>query len=105
MIYFAVMTLGSQLVLAADTVPTLNVEPSCRSAATTSIMVGRTAENCLNDEHAARTVLEQIAETLAPDGYLIMGALETSAHQTPAFRPVPGLRGLYVRDPNYRIAA
>lgn len=59
MIYFAVMTLGSQLVLAADTVPTLNVEPSCRSAATTSIMVGRTADNCLNDERAARTQLEQ----------------------------------------------
>ena len=59
MIYFAVMTLGSQLVLAADTVPTLNVEPSCRSAATTSIMVGRTADNCLNDERAARTALEQ----------------------------------------------
>jgi chemotaxis protein methyltransferase CheR len=57
------------------------------------------------DPSTARTVLEQIAGTLAPDGYLIMGAFETSAHHTPAFRPVPGLRGLYVRDPNYRIAA
>ena len=57
------------------------------------------------DPSTARTVLEQIAGTLAPDGYLLMGAFETSAHHTPAFRPVPGLRGLYMRDPNYRIAA
>lgn len=57
------------------------------------------------DASTARTVLEQIAGTLAPDGYLIMGAYETSAHHTPAFRPVPGLHGLYVRDPNFRAAA
>jgi len=57
------------------------------------------------DPSTARTVLEQIAATLAPDGYLVMGAYETSAHHTPAFRPVPGLHGLYVRDPNFRIAA
>jgi chemotaxis protein methyltransferase CheR len=49
--------------------------------------------------------LEQIAGVLAPDGYLVMGAYETSAHHTPAFRPVPGLHGLYVRDPNFRAAA
>ena len=53
----------------------------------------------------ARAVLEQIAAELAPDGYLIMGAYETSAHHTPAFRPVPGLHGLYMRDPNFRAAA
>ena len=46
-----------------------------------------------------------LAKTLAEDGYLIMGAYETSAHQTPAFRPVPGLRGLYVRNPSYKLAA
>ena len=57
------------------------------------------------DPSTARTVLEQIAATLAPDGYLIMGAYETSAQHTPAFRPVPGLRGLYVRDPNFKVAA
>ena len=42
---------------------------------------------------------------IAPDGYLVMGAYETSAHHCPAFRPVPGLRGLYMRDPNHRAAA
>lgn len=57
------------------------------------------------DPSTARTVLEQIAETLAPDGFLLMGAYETSAHHTPAFRPVPGLRGLYMRDPKFRAAA
>ena len=57
------------------------------------------------DPATARAVLEQVAAVLAPDGYLIMGAYETSAHHSPAFRPVPGLRGLYVRDPNYRAAA
>ena len=57
------------------------------------------------DSSTARTVLEQIAKTLAPDGFLVMGAYETSAHHTPAFRPVPGLHGLYMRDPNFRAAA
>ena len=57
------------------------------------------------DTSTARTVLEQIAKTLAPDGFLVMGAYETSAHHTPAFRPVPGLRGLYVRNPAYKLAA
>lgn len=57
------------------------------------------------DASTARTVLEQIAGSLAPDGYLVMGAYETSAHHTPAFRPVPGLHGLYMRDPNFKAAA
>ncbi len=57
------------------------------------------------DPSTARAVLEQVAATLAPDGYLVMGAYETSAHHTPAFRPVPGLRGLYMRDPNFRAVA
>jgi chemotaxis protein methyltransferase CheR len=57
------------------------------------------------DPSTARSVLEQIAGELAPDGYLIMGAYETSAHHCPAFRPVPGLRGLYMRDPNHRAVA
>ena len=57
------------------------------------------------DPSTARTVLEQIAGELAPDGYLVMGAYETSAHHTPAFRPVPGLHGLYMPDPNHRAVA
>ena len=57
------------------------------------------------DPATARAVLEQVAGVLAPDGYLVMGAYETSAHHSPAFRPVPGLRGLYMRDPNHRAVA
>jgi chemotaxis protein methyltransferase CheR len=57
------------------------------------------------DPAVARGLLEQIAGELAPDGYLVMGAYETSAHHSPAFRPVPGLRGLYMRDPNHRAVA
>ena len=57
------------------------------------------------DPSTARAVLEQVAAELAPDGYLVMGAYETSAHHSPAFRPVPGLRGLYMRDPNHRAVA
>jgi len=57
------------------------------------------------DPATARAVLEQIAGELAPDGYLVMGTYETSAHHSPAFRPVPGLRGLYMRDPNHRAVA
>jgi chemotaxis protein methyltransferase CheR len=57
------------------------------------------------DPSTARAVLEQIAGELSSDGYLVMGAYETSAHHSPAFRPVPGLRGLYMRDPNHRAVA
>ncbi len=57
------------------------------------------------DPSTARAVLEQIARVLAPDGYLVMGAYETSALGTPAFRSVPGLRSLYVRDPAFQAAA
>jgi chemotaxis protein methyltransferase CheR len=57
------------------------------------------------DPPTARAVLEQVADVLAPDGYLVMGAYETSAHHSPAFRAVPGLRGLYMRDPNHRAVA
>ena len=57
------------------------------------------------DPSTARTVLEQISGVIAPDGYLVMGAYETSAHHCPAFRPAPGLRGLYMRDPNHRAVA
>ena len=57
------------------------------------------------DPATARAVLEQISAVLAPDGYLVMGAYETSAHHSPCFRAVPGLRGLYTRDPNHRAVA
>ncbi len=59
MFYIAAMALGSQLVLAADRVPKFDPAPSCRSAAATSMMTGRTSENCLRDENNARDLLEK----------------------------------------------
>jgi chemotaxis protein methyltransferase CheR len=57
------------------------------------------------DESTRKAVLEQIAATLADDGYLVLGASEAAAVPIPAFRPVAGRRGLYTRDPAYRVAA
>jgi chemotaxis protein methyltransferase CheR len=57
------------------------------------------------DESTRKTVLEQIAATLTDDGYLMLGVGEAASVLTPAFRPVSGRRGLYTRDPAYRVAA
>jgi hypothetical protein len=51
--------LGSHLVLAAEKVPELNIEPSCQAAAATAVMPGRDAKSCLQDEHNARDKLEK----------------------------------------------
>ena len=42
-------------------------------------------------------VLERLADLLADDGYLILGAAETVVGLTEALRPVPGRRGLYAK--------
>lgn len=56
------------------------------------------------DPDTRRSVLEKIAAVLAPDGFLFLGASET-AMETDAFRPAPGRRGLYARDPGFLKAA
>lgn len=56
------------------------------------------------DAETRRTVLEKIAAVMAQDGFLFLGATET-AMDTEAFRPTPGRRGLYARDPEFRKAA
>ena len=58
MMYLAAITIGSQLVLAAD-VPKFDTAPSCRAAAAAAVMVGRTAENCQNDERGAHSQLDK----------------------------------------------
>ena len=50
---------GSIVVLAADKVPELNIEPSCRAAAAASIGVNRDENSCKRDENEARGKLEQ----------------------------------------------
>jgi hypothetical protein len=59
MMVLAALSLGSQLVLVADRVPTLNVEPSCRAAVASAVAAGRDMNSCLGDERTAR---EQIVK-------------------------------------------
>jgi hypothetical protein len=50
---------GSYIVLAADRVPELNIEPSCRAAANAAVAVNRNEDSCKRDEQDARGTLEQ----------------------------------------------
>ena len=64
---FAALALGSSLILAADGVPVLKVEPSCKAAGAAGLMMGRTAESCMNDERAAREDLVKTWSTFSAD--------------------------------------
>ncbi len=50
---------GSYLVLAADQIPQLNFEPSCRAAAEASTSQDRNADACKRDELTARDKLKE----------------------------------------------
>jgi chemotaxis protein methyltransferase CheR len=52
------------------------------------------------DEDIRRVVLGRLAGALAGDGALALGLTETVHGLTDAFRPVPGLRGIYARTPD-----
>lgn len=54
-----ILLAGSHLWLAADRVPILNIEPSCRAATAAAITGGRNEDACKKDEQAARDKLEQ----------------------------------------------
>jgi hypothetical protein len=49
---------GSHIVLAAERMPELNIEPSCRAATATGVK-GRNEEICKRDELTARDKLQQ----------------------------------------------
>jgi chemotaxis protein methyltransferase CheR len=51
------------------------------------------------DEDIRRVVLERLSRALAEDGRLLLGHSETVHGLTDAFRPAPGRRGWYVRNP------
>ena len=55
-------------------------------------------------EEAAKTkILDSLAQRLAPDGMLVLGATETAGSE--AFLPVAGRNGLYTPNPAARAAA
>ncbi|MGA9659172.1 MAG: protein-glutamate O-methyltransferase CheR [Asticcacaulis sp.] len=50
------------------------------------------------DHDTKKRVLEQMANLLADDGCLFLGAAETVLGITDAFKPMPGMRGLYMKN-------
>ncbi|CAL4868913.1 Chemotaxis protein methyltransferase 1 [Asticcacaulis sp. MM231] len=50
------------------------------------------------DIETKKRVLEQMATLLADDGCLFLGAAETVLGITDAFKPMPGMRGLYIKN-------
>ncbi len=69
MIMVPVLMLGAHLTIAvADPVPTFNVEPSCRQAATGDIGIKQDLQVCLEDEKGAREQLvKEWGEFAIPD--------------------------------------
>ncbi|MFN3657465.1 MAG: hypothetical protein ACK4UO_09460 [Pseudolabrys sp.] len=54
-----ILLVAAHAALAADIVPTFDIEPSCRAAGDASPAPGRDAESCRRDERDARSKLEQ----------------------------------------------
>jgi hypothetical protein len=56
-----ILLTGSYLVLAADKVPTLNVEPTCRAAINAGVRPGQAQDesSCKRDEEAAHDKINQ----------------------------------------------
>ena len=54
-----VLLLGSQVALAADAVPKLDISRSCRSAGVVAIVGNRNAAGCEQDENDAHATLEK----------------------------------------------
>lgn len=57
------------------------------------------------DLDTKKRILENMAEKLADDGFLFLGAAETVLGITDAFKPMAGQRGLYVKNEAYRRSA
>jgi hypothetical protein len=54
-----VILTASHVMLVADRVPKLNIEPSCRAATSSAVSANRTEEACKQDEQRARGKLEE----------------------------------------------
>lgn len=57
------------------------------------------------DLETKKRILENMATLLPDDGYLLLGAAETVLGITDAFKPMPGQRGLYIKNPAYQKTA
>jgi chemotaxis protein methyltransferase CheR len=57
------------------------------------------------DQQTKIDVLDRLAKSLQPDGYLLLGAAETVVGLTDTFRPVPEQRGLYAPNVPAKAAA
>lgn len=55
------------MLVANNTVPKLNYEPSCKAAVTTAAISSRDEESCKRDEETARATLEKIWIQFAAD--------------------------------------
>ena len=50
------------------------------------------------DVETKKRILDQMAALLAEDGFLFLGAAETVLGITDSFKPMPGSRGLYIKQ-------
>ncbi len=75
---------------------TFNLLESFRTLGTFDVVFCRNVLIYFNQE-TKRDILNRIAERMAPDGFLFLGAAETVLGLSDAFEPVAGKRGLYRR--------
>lgn len=54
-----IILVGMQVTLSADRVPTLNINPGCRAAATAGVTASRNTDACLHDEQDAQAKLKK----------------------------------------------
>jgi hypothetical protein len=66
LIYLPALLLGSQVVLAADAVPKIDIVRSCQSAGATAGAATRDKAACERDENNARATLEKEWSQFAP---------------------------------------
>lgn len=57
------------------------------------------------DLETKKRVLEQMASLLPDDGFLFLGAAETVLGITDVFKPMAGMRGLYIKNQTAAVAA
>jgi len=73
-----IILLSSTLGSSADSVPKLNVRPSCESAAAGAVVVGRDTQACLQDERGARDeIMKNWTRYEAEDKVQCVGMINT----------------------------